>query len=135
MTKDSGPLTDRPTLIVEKVDAEPQHGDTFGNSVTLDQKDAHKMREQDAEPDKVIIIDDAAIDRAITAAEVADAAVTLDNELPTPPLSDAEAGRIGFRRLSQTPIADVAAVASEVSDSAALLDKDEPAVRPSFKAL
>ena len=87
------------------------------------------MRGQDDESDQFIVMDDAATESANTAAEVAAAASALDVEQPTPPISDAEAGRIGFRRLSQTPIADVVAVASEVSDSAALLDNDEPAVR------
>ena len=87
------------------------------------------MRSQDTEPDQIIVIDDAAKESANTAADVADAAALLDVEQPTPPISDAEAGRIGLRRLSQTPIADVAAVASEVSDSAALLDKDDLPVR------
>jgi hypothetical protein len=87
------------------------------------------MRSSDADADQVIIADKAAIDSANTAAEVADAAMALDIEPPTPPISDAEAGRIGLRRLSQTPIADVTAVSSEVSDSAALLDTDELGVR------
>ena len=87
------------------------------------------MRSLDADPDLVMVSDKAATDSANTAAEVADAATSLDIEQPTPPISDAEAGRIGLRRLSQTPITDVANVASEVSDSAALLDTDELGVR------
>ena len=108
---------------------EPRHGDDFGDRATFNQKEAQRMRSQDTEPDQIIVIDDAAKESANTAADVADAAALLDVEQPTPPISDAEAGRIGLRRLSQTPIADVAAVASEVSDSAALLDKDDLPVR------
>lgn len=119
----------QPALIVEKTDAEPRHGDNFGDKATVDQREAYRMRSLDANPDQVIVRDKAAMESADTAAEVADAAAALDIEQPTPPITDVEAGRIGFRRLSQTPIADVAAVASEVSDSAALLDMDEHIVR------
>lgn len=119
----------RPTLIVEKADAELRHGDDFGDKATADQREAHRMRSLDAEPDQVIVSGTAEAYSANTAAEVADVASFLDIQEPTPPITDAEAGRIGFRRLSQTPITDVAAVASEVSDSAALLDDDEHVVR------
>lgn len=128
-TLDSRSSTNRPALVVEKTGVEPRHGDDFGDSATLNQKEAQRMRSQDAEPDQIIVIDDAAKESANTAADVADAAALLDVEQSTPPISDAEAGRIGLRRLSQTPIAEVAAVASEVSDSAALLDKDDLPLR------
>ena len=58
------------------------------------------------------------------AAEVADAAKDLDRDQPTPPISDEEAGRIGLRRMSSTPIPEVADTAAEVADVAAILDKD-----------
>ena len=64
-------------------------------------------------------------DVASIAAEVADSAVILDRETPTPLLSDEEAGRIGFRRMSGTPIPQVAETAAEVADSAAILDKND----------
>ena len=63
-------------------------------------------------------------DIASNAAEVADSAMILDREIPTPPILDEEAGRIGFRRMSQTPIPEVAETAAEVADSAAILDDD-----------
>lgn len=63
-------------------------------------------------------------DIADDAAEVADSAAQLDRNQPTPPISDAEAGRIGLRRLSSTPIPEVANTAAEVADSAALIDKN-----------
>jgi hypothetical protein len=39
-------------------------------------------------------------------------------------MSDEEAGRTGYRRMSQTPIPQVAETAAEVADVAATLDKD-----------
>jgi hypothetical protein len=124
-----------PTLVVEKTDTEPRHGDDFGDSATADQREAHRMRSSDAEPDQVIVTDQEATYSARTAAEVADSAARLDIEQPTPPITDEMAGRIGFRRLSQTPIEDVAAVASEVSDSAALMDADEQAVCFDYRSI
>jgi hypothetical protein len=119
----------RPALVVEKTDSAPRYGDNFGANATMEQREAYHMRASDAEPDQVIVADDGADNTPNNAAEVADAAAALDLEPPTPPVTDEEAGRIGFRRLSQTPIEDVAAVASEVSDSAALLDHEEQPVR------
>jgi hypothetical protein len=63
---------------------------------------------------------------AAVASEVADSAAELDRDQPTPPVSDEEAGRIGYRRLSSTPIPQVAATAAEVADIAACLDRDQP---------
>lgn len=62
---------------------------------------------------------------AKTAAEVADTARIIDAGTPEPELSDAEAGRIGVRRLSNTPINEVAQTAMEVSQTAATLDADD----------
>ncbi|KAH8894807.1 hypothetical protein GQ53DRAFT_63173 [Thozetella sp. PMI_491] len=59
------------------------------------------------------------------AAEVADSAALLDQEEKEPELSDAEAGKIGLRRLSSTPIPEVARTAAEVADSAQALDEEE----------
>ncbi|KAI0104949.1 hypothetical protein F4776DRAFT_483296 [Hypoxylon sp. NC0597] len=64
-------------------------------------------------------------DIAKTAAEVADSARILDPETPEPEISDGEAGRIGYRRLSSTPIRQVAETAMEVADVAATLDADD----------
>ncbi|PBP17518.1 PT repeat family protein [Diplocarpon rosae] len=54
---------------------------------------------------------------------VEQSAAALDRDAPTPPLPDAEAGRLGYRRMSQTPIPEVAATAAEVADVAATLDR------------
>lgn len=59
-----------------------------------------------------------------TAAEVADSAALLDKEDADSEVTDEEAGRTGFRRMSLTPIQDVAATAAEVADSARDLDSD-----------
>lgn len=60
-----------------------------------------------------------------TAAEVADSAALLDQEPPEPEIPDEEAGRLGVRRLSLTPIPQVAMTAAEVADTAETLDRDE----------
>jgi len=62
---------------------------------------------------------------ARTAAEVADSAALLDEEEPYPDIPDDEAGRLGVRRLSSTPIPKVAQTAAEVADSAMFLDHDD----------
>ncbi|KAI8959413.1 hypothetical protein F5Y11DRAFT_359276 [Daldinia sp. FL1419] len=67
-------------------------------------------------------------DIAETAAEVADSARTLDPETPEPEISDDEAGRIGTRRMSATPITEVSETAIEVASIAATLDPDESAL-------
>jgi len=110
-----------PAVVLEKVDSEPRHGDDFGESATFAQKDAHKLRAQDAEPD-FVVVRAYTPDIASVAAEVADAAAILDRDIPTPPISDVEAGRIGFRRMSETPISEVADTAAEVAETAAVLD-------------
>ncbi|RYP47805.1 hypothetical protein DL768_006214 [Monosporascus sp. mg162] len=66
-------------------------------------------------------------DMANTAAEVADSAALLDREEPEAEISDEQAGKIGLRRLSQTPIEEVAQTADEVALSAAQLDDDKSA--------
>ena len=57
------------------------------------------------------------------AAEVADTAAKLDPLEPEPDIPDDVAGRLGLRRLTHTPIAEVAETAAEVADSAAKLDQ------------
>ncbi|KAF3059886.1 hypothetical protein GL218_04412 [Daldinia childiae] len=64
-------------------------------------------------------------DFAQAAAEVADSARTLDPETPEPEISDSEAGRIGTRRMSTTPIGEVSETAIEVANVAATLDIEE----------
>ena len=59
-----------------------------------------------------------------TAAEVADSAALLDKEAPEPDVSDSEAGRLGLRRLTHTPIQEVAKTAAEVADTAQSLDAE-----------
>lgn len=115
-----------PTVVVQKTDTEPRHGDDFGSHATIGQKDAHEMRAADATPDYTVIRpdEDVAHDEADTAAEVADSAAIIDEEPSSEPVSDEEAGRTGERRMSMTPIGQVADTASEVADSAALIDRD-----------
>jgi hypothetical protein len=118
--------TSSPTLIIEKVDDELRHGDDFGSAATVGQKDAHLLRSQDAEPDHVIMRSESRTpELADTAAEVSESAALLDRDRdpPTPPMSDEEAGRIGYRRMSSTPIPEVAKTAVEVADVAATLDE------------
>jgi hypothetical protein len=113
-----------PTLVIEKTDSEPRHGDDFGANSTIGQKDAHHLRAQDAEPDFVVVRNGARTpELADVAAQVAESAALLDRDEPTPPISDEEAGQIGFRRMSSTPIPEVAKTAAEVADTAALLDE------------
>ena len=118
--------TSSPTLIIEKVDDELRHGDDFGSAATVGQKDAHLLRSQDAQPDHVIMRSESRTpELADTAAEVSESAALLDRDRdpPTPPMSDEEAGRIGYRRMSSTPIPEVAKTAAEVADVAATLDE------------
>jgi hypothetical protein len=87
-------------------------------------ENASKFQVRDAELDYIVVRSDADTpDIATNAAEVADSAMILDRDAPTPPISDEEAGRIGYRRMSHTPIPEVADTAAEVADSAAILDK------------
>ncbi len=62
---------------------------------------------------------------ASVAAEVADTAALLNKEKPETPIPDNIAGRIGYRRLSSTPIGEVAETAAEVADTARDLDNTE----------
>ncbi|KAI4863044.1 hypothetical protein F4820DRAFT_390777 [Hypoxylon rubiginosum] len=64
-------------------------------------------------------------DVAKVAAEVADSAYAIDLEAPEPEISDAEAGRTGIRRMTHTPISEVAQTAMEVSIVAATLGDDD----------
>ncbi|KAJ9639430.1 hypothetical protein H2199_006463 [Coniosporium tulheliwenetii] len=61
-TEQSKPESDAapaiPTLIVEKTDDEPRHGDDMGPDATAGQKEAHEKRLADAEPDAVVITPD-----------------------------------------------------------------------------
>jgi hypothetical protein len=61
---------------------------------------------------------------ARTAAEVADSAALVDQEPDEPAVSAEEAGQTGFRRMTATPINEVAGTAAEVADTAEALDKD-----------
>lgn len=64
-------------------------------------------------------------DIAKVAAEVADSACAIDSQAPEQEISDVEAGRMGIRRMSNTPISEVAQTAMEVSVVAATLDGDD----------
>jgi hypothetical protein len=65
-------------------------------------------------------------DYAGVAAEVADSAAILNKEKPETPVPDELAGKIGYRRLTSTPIGEVASTAAEVADTAKDLDDAEP---------
>ncbi|KAF2465763.1 uncharacterized protein BDR25DRAFT_82866 [Lindgomyces ingoldianus] len=47
-----------PTIVVEKTDGEPSHGDDFGDHATTAQKMAHEQRAADASPDEVVVSSD-----------------------------------------------------------------------------
>jgi hypothetical protein len=113
------------TTVVDKTGLEPRHGDDFGAEATFAQKEAHHLRAQDALPDYIRIRHESRTpELADIAAEVADSAAFLDRDQPTPPVSNEEAGRLGFRRMSSTPILEVANTAAEVADVAATLDQE-----------
>lgn len=118
-----------PELLVEKVDTNHQLEDNLDSSATTGPKDNHEMGVKNVELSRAIIRSGTSTPAyaadAADAAEVADTAATLDREASPVPLSDEEAGRIGMRRLSNTPIPEVALTAAEVADSAAVLDQDE----------
>jgi hypothetical protein len=119
--------TASPTLVVEKVvDTEAGHGEEAETKAPVAEKNAYVRRALDAEPDLAPVRKQTSTPDI--AAEVADTAATLDQDPPTPPISDEEAGRIGLRRMSATPIPQVAKTAAEVADVAATLDVDEPEV-------
>jgi len=94
-----------------------------------DADEAHAQRAEDAEPEHVTLRNDVVTpEPAEVAADVANSAASLDREPPTPPMSDSEAGKIGYRRLSSTPIGEVSDTAAEVAETAAKID---PPTRPS----
>lgn len=127
-------LTDTPAVNVEEVSIDKDlildsltKRDGIIPSLSIKELDAeddgsaeatHSEPEQGSEPGYIMV------DEANTAAEVADVAAELDLREPTPPISDEEAGRIGYRRMSNTPIPQVAATAAEVADVARLLDDE-----------
>ena len=49
------PAPATPIMMVDKADSEPRHGDDFGADATVGQKDEHKLRAKDAEPDYVVV--------------------------------------------------------------------------------
>ncbi|KAH8801495.1 hypothetical protein F5884DRAFT_684598 [Xylogone sp. PMI_703] len=114
-----------PVTVLEKTDDEPKHGDDFGSEATAARKLAHEKRAADADPDFVVVKEEDSTSNDWTvAAEVADSAALLDKGVATPTVPDELAGKIGLRRLSNTPIEDVARVAAEVAQTAASLDAD-----------
>ncbi|KAF2836656.1 hypothetical protein M501DRAFT_986943 [Patellaria atrata CBS 101060] len=78
-----------PTLIVEKTDTRPEHGDDMGPNSTEGQKLAHKMRTADAEPDEIVIspeIEPAKSDTAPDDESAAAASMDLDDGIESPML-------------------------------------------------
>ncbi|RAL63658.1 hypothetical protein DID88_003701 [Monilinia fructigena] len=96
----------------------------LGSDATVAQKDAHALHALDAVPDQITTQKAATPELVNVAAEVADSAELLDEAPPTPPMSDKEAGEFGYRRLSHTPIPEVAEAAAEVADVAAQIDEN-----------
>jgi hypothetical protein len=111
-----------PTLVVEKAEPEPKE-EKSSVEPTTNGHDSDHLRTADTSQETRNGARTPEL--ADVAAEVADVAATLDRDQPTPPISDEEAGRIGFRRMSSTPIPQVAVTAAEVADSAAVIDKEE----------
>lgn len=104
-----------PTLTLEKTDALPSNGKDFDPQETVANNDAQQDR-------PAIHLEEGASQEAETIAEVFESAALLDEREKTPDIPDEEAGKIGFRRMSSTPIPEVASTAAEVADSAAILD-------------
>lgn len=120
-----------PPLIAVSNSSTPHHDGDIADTSSEGSKDERLLKTRAAEPDYVVVrSENRTPDIASSAAEVADSAQNLDQRSPTPPITDEEAGRIGYRRMSQTPIPEVADVAAEVADSAAILDKDDSSVSP-----
>jgi hypothetical protein len=116
-----------PALMIEKVDDELRYEDSSSSTAEVGQKYTLPIRS--AIPDHVLLRTESRTpELAETAAEVAESAALLDRDRdpPTPPISDEEAGRIGYRRMSSTPIPEVAKTAAEVADVAAKLDERPP---------
>lgn len=117
--------TASPLLVVNN-NSEQHHTTDIKEDLSDGAKDEQLLKTRAAEPDYVVVrSENRTPDIARSAAEVAESAASLDRGAPTPPISDEEAGRIGFRRMSQTPIPEVANVAAEVADTAAILDKED----------
>lgn len=115
-----------PALVVEKLEPEPkEEGEKSSVEHTAVRHDTDHLQTVDFTQETRNGARTPEL--ADVAAEVADVAATLDRNQPTPPISDEEAGRIGFRRMSSTPIPQVAITAAEVADSAAIIDKEEEA--------
>ncbi len=86
-------LPEIPVIVVEKTDSTASHGDDMGPAATPGQKLAHAQRSMDAEPDSIFVVS-----------------------------SSEDAYLLGPSRSIDTPTFRAADTASEVADTAAMLD-------------
>ncbi|KUJ19516.1 uncharacterized protein LY89DRAFT_731911 [Mollisia scopiformis] len=119
-----------PVLVVEGAKAEAEQEEKSNIEAPTNGHDSAHLLAAEPADENVSRHGARTPDLANVAAEVADTAATLDREQPTPPISDDEAGRIGFRRMSTTPIPEVASTAAEVADVAAVIDKEDKEEEP-----
>ncbi|KAF4624681.1 hypothetical protein G7Y89_g13487 [Cudoniella acicularis] len=113
-----------PAVVVERAESDLQFSSDSKEQEAIKPEPGH-LSAQEPHSDRAATSNGATTpDLADTAAEVAESAAVLDHNPPTPPISDDEAGRIGYRRMSNTPIPQVAKVAVEVADVAATLDNE-----------
>lgn len=77
-----------PSLVIEKVDGNPSHGDDFGPNATAAQKLAHELRAADAEPDEVVV---SPVEPSAHTDNYVPDAETVDSELDAAPLFPHEA--------------------------------------------
>ncbi|KAE8454152.1 hypothetical protein EG329_005077 [Mollisiaceae sp. DMI_Dod_QoI] len=102
-----------PALVVENAESEPKQEEKSSAGATHVGHDSDHLQASETTEDMVSRNGSRTPELADVAAEVAETAATLDREEPGPPISDEEAGRIGFRRMSSTPIPQVALTAAE----------------------
>jgi hypothetical protein len=119
--------TPAPEVVVENMEAESEPKSEQEVSLISHSQESSGSDKEMHEDQLACPVDRSEIDKlsyARTAAEVADSAAILDREPSPVPLSNEEASRIGERRLSATPIPEVAETAAKVADSAAIIDND-----------
>lgn len=69
-----------PLVVVEKTaDNQPSHGEDLGPDATVGQKEAFELRRADAEPDKVIIVEDPLVSTVTTGESTCEPASTTPN--------------------------------------------------------
>lgn len=113
-------------LVAEEVNGKFQFKDHFGSNVSIGKMNTHSLRAKGAESGHTVVGSETSTPvYANIAAEVADSAAMLDREPSPVRVSDEEAGRTGERRMSSTPIPQVALTAAEVADIAMVIDQGD----------